>query len=264
MRWSYKLGRICDIDIYAHVTFFILLLWVLISKLWANFSLAASLISVASVIIVFAIVVLHELGHSLAAHRFGVRCHDITLYPIGGVAHLERIPERPREEILIAIAGPAVNLLLGALLIAIQLFIVPHLASYLSPLIVVILAELMWALIVTNVALLVFNLIPAFPMDGGRILRAALAHKLDYLRATEIAIKVGKYLALVFVAVGIMYDSMLVLIAFFIWFGGASELKVVQCREYLRNAGMEGLLNIARSDASTSSSPASSDIEAKA
>lgn len=212
--WSLKLGQVKGIGIYVHGTFLILLAWIGLSSALRGHGLTATLEGVLFTVAVFAIVVVHELGHALAAARYGIRTRDITLYPIGGVASLERIPENPRQEFVVALAGPAVNLALAAGLAAILgVEKVPlgvhdvHLigGSFLT--------KLMWV----NVSLGLFNLLPAFPMDGGRVLRGALALRLGRDRATEIAARVGQVMALGFALLGLFGNPMLLFIALFVW-----------------------------------------------
>jgi Zn-dependent protease/CBS domain-containing protein len=214
----------------VHATFVVLLAWIALSHLTHGHDLAMALGGVAYVLCVFAIIVLHELGHALTARRFGIATRDITLLPIGGVARLERMPTKPSEEFLVAIAGPAVNALLAGLLFAILLVTgasgdVMRLALVGGPL----LAKLMW----TNVGLAVFNLLPAFPMDGGRVLRALIALRTDYVRATDIAASVGQAVALVFGLVGLFSNPFLVFIALFVWVGAQGEAQAAHVKASL-------------------------------
>jgi Zn-dependent protease/predicted transcriptional regulator len=227
MKWSWRIGRLAGIDVRMHVTFLILLSWVCISHFRLRQSMADVAIGFGFIVALFAIIVLHELGHALTARRFGIRTRDITLLPIGGVARLERMPEDPKQELLVALAGPAVNVFLAGLL-----FLVTSPAAAIEPVNAIrlvggnLLLKLMWV----NIGLAGFNMIPAFPMDGGRVLRAALALRMDYVRATEIAARLGQALALGFGFVGLFYNPFLVFIALFVWIGAAAEASTVQIK----------------------------------
>lgn len=230
--WSFKLGQVKGIDIYLHGTFLILLAWIGLSHTLHGHGLAATLEGVFFTITIFAIVILHELGHALTAARYGIRTRDITLYPIGGVASLERIPENPRQEFLVALAGPAVNVALALVLAAV--LAVAGVPSGLENVHLIggaFLAKLLWV----NVSLALFNLLPAFPMDGGRILRAALAIRLGRDRATEIAARIGQAAALGFALVGLFGNPMLLFIAFFVWTAAQGEASFIRLRSLLQD-----------------------------
>jgi Zn-dependent protease/CBS domain-containing protein len=222
-RWSWRLGRLFGIEVRVHATFLILLGWVAMSHFMAGHGLSMAASGVAYILSVFAIIVLHELGHALTARRFGIATRDITLLPIGGVARLERMPTKPSQELLVAIAGPAVNVALAFLLFAALVAMgtiedATQLTFVGGPF----LAKLMW----TNIGLAAFNVIPAFPMDGGRVLRAILAMRTSYVRATDIAAMVGQGVALVFGLVGLFYNPFLVFIALFVWIGAQAEAQL--------------------------------------
>ena len=225
MKWSWKLGTFAGIDVRVHATFLILLVWVALVSYQQSGTAAGAVNGVVFILAVFASVVLHEYGHALTARHFGIPTREITLLPIGGVAQLERIPKEPRRELAVALAGPAVTIA-----IVLVLFVVlvvtggPTAPSVLLREGAPFLARLMWV----NVFLAVFNAIPAFPMDGGRVLRAGLATRMSHLRATRIAAEVGKGFALLFGIIGLFSDPWLVLIALFVWLGAAGEAAMAQ------------------------------------
>lgn len=227
MKWSWKIGAIKGIDIYIHFTFFLLLAGFGISSLISQQSLAASFGSMLYIILLFTIVVLHELGHSLTAKHFGIDTRQITLLPIGGVAQLERMPEKPVQELLISIAGPAVNVVLALALLVLSYF-VSSFGTVSS--IALISSEFIFKLVGVNVALAVFNLIPAFPMDGGRVLRAILALRGSYLLATKNALNVSKVFAVLFGIIGIFSNPFLIIIAIFVWIAGSQEYEMVKMK----------------------------------
>ena len=230
MKWSWKIARLWGIDIFVHATFLLVILWVAFSYWVESHSWMAVLGGILFILALFACVLLHEYGHALMARRFGVRTRDITLYPIGGVARLERIPEKPAEELWVALAGPAVNVVIAA-----ALFVALLATGGMPPLRSLSLASSgFWLrLLLVNVILAVFNLIPAFPMDGGRVLRALLAMRVDYLRATQIAATVGQAVAFIFGFVGLLTDPWLLFIALFVWIGAEQEASMARIKNSL-------------------------------
>ena len=227
VKWSWKLGRFAGIDVRVHATFLILLVWVALASYQRMGTLAGAVSGVVFILAVFGSVILHEYGHALTARRYGIQTREITLLPIGGVAQLERIPKEPRRELAVALAGPAVTVSIVIVLLAVLVATgLPTSASVLLREDAPLLSRLMWV----NVWLLAFNAIPAFPMDGGRVLRAALATRMSHLRATRIAAEVGKGFALLFGIVGLFFlgDPFLVLIALFVWLGAAGEASMAQ------------------------------------
>jgi Zn-dependent protease/CBS domain-containing protein len=226
-------GSIAGIALYLHATFLLLLAYVAIANYQASGSAAAALNGVLFVVAVFATVVLHELGHALAAKRFGIDTKDITLLPIGGIARLERMPREPRQEMIVALAGPAVNVAIAAVL-----YLVLMLSGGMPDLIEgTALSEgflergFFARLLAVNILLVLFNLIPAFPMDGGRVLRAFLAMRTDdYAEATERAARVGRFFALLFGMLGlfVLGNPILVFVALFVWLAAAGEAAAVQ------------------------------------
>lgn len=216
--WSFRLGRFAGIELRVHITFLLLVLW-----FWlAGFSLGgeqAALREVAIMIAVFGCIVLHEFAHALTAKHFGIGTRQITLWPIGGVASLERIPESGREELLITLAGPATNLLIAALLVGLGADLWGGFADIEN-------TDALSRIALANFVLAVFNLLPAFPMDGGRILRALLSMFMERLRATHIAVGIGQALAVVIGFLALLGNPILVLIAIFIFIGAAQEKSV--------------------------------------
>lgn len=226
MRWNYRLGKLAGIEVNVHLTFLLLLAWVGLTGLIGG-NLASALFSTTLVAMIFGIVVLHELGHALAARAVGVGTKDITLLPIGGVARLVGSLDNPRHEMFVAAAGPAVNVALAALS---ALGIVLLSGSQALPAVLAAGSFLSW-MVWVNVTLVIFNLIPAFPMDGGRILRAFLATRMDYLKATETAARVARWAALAMGLFGLFTGRLtLVLIAFFVWLGAGTEVAMTRAR----------------------------------
>jgi Zn-dependent protease/CBS domain-containing protein len=227
MKWSWKVGTLAGIDLRIHATFLLLLGWVAMSHWLVDKSFKSIVFGISFILALFGCILLHELGHALAARRYGIPTRDITLLPIGGLARLERMPEHPRQELWVALAGPAVNVAIAAML---YLWLTAtHSWAPLGQLSVAG-GPFMERLLVANVGLVLFNLVPAFPMDGGRVLRALLASRLEYARATQIAAGVGQAMALVFGFVGLFTNPMLVFVALFVWIGATQEVGAAQMR----------------------------------
>ena len=231
MKWSLKLGSFANIGVYLHWTFALLIGWVFMLHLGAGKSPAEALAGVAFILALFFCVVLHEFGHALTARRYGIATRDITLLPIGGVARLERIPEKPMQEFWVAVAGPAVNVVIAAILFFLLVVLdrVHQLTGF------------DWArggflerLMLLNLMLVVFNLLPAFPMDGGRVLRALLSLRLGRTRATAIAANLGQIMAIGFGIAGFfLLNPFLIFIAVFVFLGAQGEAADVQTRSVL-------------------------------
>ena len=229
MPWSFKIARIAGIDVRIHATFFLLLAF-MGSAYGREGGASAAIAGIVFTCLVFGCVLLHEFGHAIAARRYGIRTPDITLLPIGGVARLERMPDRPIQEIVVAIAGPLVNVVIAA-----ALFVFLVLAGGVPAVSTVPRFDMSLPvrLLIVNVWLVVFNLIPAFPMDGGRILRAVLAMRMDYARATHIAATIGQAAAFGFGLWALLHQPMIwqvVLIAVFIYFGAGSEASLAEMK----------------------------------
>lgn len=232
MKWSLQLGRIAGIDVKVHWTFLLLLLWLGTAFLLRGDSAWAAARGVALVVSFFVCVVLHEFGHALTARRYGVGTKDITLLPIGGVARLDTIPADPRQEFWIAIAGPAVNVAI-AIVLAVVMFVgrIEPTSTYES----LTEAPVVQTLLNFNIVVVLFNLLPAFPMDGGRVLRALLATRTSYVRATTIAANVGQMMAILFGVVGLFINPLLIIIAFFVYLGAEAESQMVHFRAATEN-----------------------------
>lgn len=237
MRYSLSIGKIAGITVYLHWTFLILVGWIMMGNLQAGVGLTGTGWSLLFLAAIFLCITLHEVGHALMARRFGITTRDITLLPIGGLARMEALPEKPKEELLIALAGPAVNLVI---------------AIVLWPLIRTVNTEMALgsvggnnfvpALFAVNIWLALFNLIPAFPMDGGRVFRALLAFKTGYVRATRTAAVVGQVLAILFVFGGFVLNPFLIFIGLFIFLGAQAEAGMVETRFALRDHTVRDVL----------------------
>jgi Zn-dependent protease len=227
MKWQWKLGRFAGIDVYVHATFLLLIGWVGVSHWLEHQSWGEVFNGVLFILALFACVVLHEYGHALTARKYGIKTRDITLYPIGGVARLERMPEKPIEELWVALMGPAVNVVIAA-----GLFTYLFLTNGLVPLnqLTVASGSFLERLMTVNISLVLFNLIPAFPMDGGRVLRAILAMRMDYVRATQVAASIGQGMAFLLGFWGLFNNPFLLFIAFFVWIGASQEASMVQMK----------------------------------
>jgi len=220
--WSFRVATVAGIPIRLHATFLLFLVWIFLTKgSWEWFFL---------VVAVFACVILHELGHALTAQHFHVETRDITLYPIGGIAMLQGRPT-PRQELWIALAGPAVNLLIAAFLVPMIVWGARQSLNWQS---LTSGSSLIQAVCLSNLALAGFNLIPAFPMDGGRVLRAALALRMNEVKATQIAAAIGQILAVAFGIAGIVTSNvLLLLVAIFVFLGAAQESSASATRAFL-------------------------------
>src|SRR5215831_4867973 len=231
MLWSVNIGTIAGTAVRIHITFLLFLVWIWVAS-YVSGGAAAAWSGLVFMLLLFLCVLLHEFGHIFTARAFGVATPDVTLLPIGGVARLERIPEKPSEEFLVAIAGPLVNVAIAIVLIAVAPthLNVAHFAAMESPKVSMIdrLAEV-------NLFLAVFNMIPAFPMDGGRVLRALLATRLGHLRATEIAASIGQLVAFGLGFLGLFGNPLLIFIAVFVYLAASSESQLVAIRAMSRD-----------------------------
>jgi Zn-dependent protease/predicted transcriptional regulator len=239
VKWSTRIGTFAGIGVYVHATFLILIAWVALSHWQSGRSVAGVVAGVAFILALFACVVLHEFGHALTARRFGIKTRDITLLPIGGLARLERMPDDPRQELWVALAGPAVNVMIAA-----ALFVVLRGTGTLAPLdtLTMTSGSFLQRLMIVNLSLAVFNMLPAFPMDGGRVLRALLAIRMDYTRATQVAATIGQGMAFVFGLIGLFTNPFLIFIALFVWIGAGQEAVMTQVKSALGGIPVERVM----------------------
>ncbi|PAU94271.1 site-2 protease family protein [Aliifodinibius salipaludis] len=231
MKWSLYIGKPAGIKVFIHWTFILLVIWLSWMHLQLGHGLFEIITGLFFLVLLFACVTLHEFGHALAARQYGIDTQDINLLPIGGVARLERMPEDPRQELVVAAAGPAVNVVIAIVLFLLiivtgqsQLDISHHVtgSNFLSDLLAI------------NIILVLFNLIPAFPMDGGRMLRALLAFKMKRAKATQVAASVGQLLAIGFILFGLFYNPFLLFIGVFVFLGAGAESRQVSMAESMK------------------------------
>jgi Zn-dependent protease/CBS domain-containing protein len=234
MTWSFSLGKIAGTEVRVHFTFLLLVAWYGIAA-GLRAGQSAALEAILFILAVFACVLAHEFGHVLIARRYGIDTRDITLLPIGGVANIERMPDRPGQEFVIAIAGPAVNVVIAiALIILFGLSFTPERIADIEQGRL----DFVTRLASVNIALVLFNLLPAFPMDGGRVLRALLAMRLGRLRATRIAAMIGQIVAFGLGFIGLFGSPLLIFIAVFIFIAATGERQLVEIGEATRNVSM--------------------------
>jgi Zn-dependent protease len=230
MTWSWKLARIAGIDIYVHATFFIVIGWIGVVHWNESQSVAAVVGGVGFILAMFACIVAHEYGHALTAARYGIRTRDITLLPIGGVARLERMPDVPIQELWVALAGPAVNVVIALLLFG---WLQASGGWESVDRVGVATGGFVERVMLANVFLAGFNMLPAFPMDGGRALRGLLATRMEYTRATQRAASIGQGMAILFAFIGLQGNPILIFIALFVWIGAGQEASMVQMKSAL-------------------------------
>jgi Zn-dependent protease len=238
---AYKVGHIYGVDVNVHPTFGLVLVW----AVWqwgfsSSRGAGAFLLGMLLVALVFASVLLHELGHCAMAQQFGIRVLDITLWPFGGVARIEQMPAQPRSEFLIALAGPATNLAIAVALVPIVLLVGvlagrDALFSTSDPLTMLTPATLVTYVVIVNLFILAFNLLPAFPVDGGRMLRAALTPAIGRESATSIAVAAGLVFAIIFVILGIWQrNPVVIVLGLFVFFAAQAEARVERVQSAMR------------------------------
>jgi len=245
---SFKIGRAFGIDLKVHWAFFLLPAIVGFFVYQGTGSLASTALSVGIIAALFVCVVLHELGHSVVAQRLGIDVQDITLLPIGGLARMKTIPDKPGDEVKIAVAGPLVNVVLAPLFIVPALLLGVDFTSFASPLSgqSQSVAQILMYLGFLNVFLAVFNMLPAFPMDGGRVLRGILSLRFGAVRATDISATIGQVLAAGGFILGIFINPVLILIAVFVFFGASGEAQMVRQRETMRGLSVADVMGTKR------------------
>jgi Zn-dependent protease/predicted transcriptional regulator len=226
MRWSFQIAKFFGIPIKVHITFFLLLIF--IGFYGSRIQGARSgLFGIASIILIFLCVVIHEFAHSLVARKYGVKIRDIILLPIGGVSEMEELPSQPKQEINVALVGPLTSIVLSLIFFLAYRLLFPE-ASTVN--ISIFQGNLLLNLFAINLMLGLFNLLPAFPMDGGRVLRGLLGLRMDLLRATRIAVGIGEFLAILFFFIGLFFNPWLALIAVFIFLGAEGEKRATELK----------------------------------
>lgn len=230
MSWSLPIGSIGGIRLQVHFTFLLFMMWLAGSGLAQGKGQDVVLGNGLFILGLFGCVMLHELGHALMAKQYGIHTRDITLLPIGGVARLERMPTDPWQELWVALAGPAVNVVIAAGLI-IWLMVTRGGVELNGE--TALTGGFAQRLLTANLTLVVFNMLPAFPMDGGRVVRALLATRMEYAKATQMAAMLGQGMALLFGIVGFFYNPVLLFIAIFVWIGAGQEAGMVQLQSVI-------------------------------
>ncbi|SHN34004.1 Zn-dependent protease (includes SpoIVFB) [Cyclobacterium lianum] len=240
MKFSLYLGRYSGIKVFIHWTFSLLLFWIVIANTRSGTPLAETGWTLLFIILIFLCVILHEFGHALTAQKFGIQTRDIILLPIGGLARLEKLPDDPKEELKVALAGPLVNLVIFFILLLILFFKGFDFYMEEAP---ALNGSTIWLYLASaNFFLAVFNLLPAFPMDGGRVLRALLTLRMSRVKATEIAGATGQAMAILFVFFGLFNNPVLVLIGIFIFLGAQAEVNQTKQHSLLSGFTVEDAL----------------------
>ena len=247
MRANLQIGQIGGIHILVHWTFIFLIIWIVLTELYRGGNLNSILFNLVLLVAVFFCIVLHELGHALVAKRFHIKTEKITLLPIGGMATFKNLPKSPKKEFLVSIAGPLVNLFIAVILflsIPVRRYLQLDFNETIELLMSFTLESFLFYLFIVNVGLFVFNLIPAFPMDGGRILRALLAMTMSRVKATQISTSVAQFMAVMFLISGLFYNPLLVVIAIFIFFSAFAENQMVKQKALLQGHTVEEAMMI--------------------
>jgi Zn-dependent protease/CBS domain-containing protein len=244
MGGAFKIGRFSGIEVRVHWTFFLLLTFFAFVGYQASGSAVGALTATLTIVALFLCVLLHEFGHSLVAQRLGIEIHSITLLPVGGVSNLETLPEKPADEVKISVVGPLVSVVLALIFFGVGLLFgaVPRVptdlfAGFGS------VGQFFFYLGYLNTVLAVFNLLPAFPLDGGRILRGLLATRLGAVRATDVSSTIGQIFAAAFFLIGLLSSNLLLaLVAVFVFFGASGESQMVRQRETTRGLSVSDVM----------------------
>lgn len=240
MKGSLYLGMISGIKLFVHWTFLLLIGWIVISGVRQGWDVVSIFWYIGFIMAVFVCVTLHELGHATAAKKYDIKTRDIILLPIGGLARLEKMPEVPRHELVVAIAGPLVNVIIAAVLFAVNYVVgQPAMEQDLSRING---SNFIFMLLIINIILIVFNMIPAFPMDGGRVLRALLAMKMERPKATRVAAYIGQAIAAVFIVIGFFQNPFLIFIGVFIILGARAEARFTETQSVLKNVKVKDVI----------------------
>ncbi len=226
MKYSLKIGKAWGIPIELHFTFLLLILAVFILSLLnlltiPYYTFYGAFYTFFIVLFLFIFVFFHELAHSVVARRYGIKVRKIVLYPIGGVSEIEEIPDNPSQEWRMAVAGPLTSLILGSILLGVSVYLTPQLVPFILTFSTT--GSFLFDLAILNVLLGLFNLIPAFPMDGGRVFRAVLAERMKYSDATRYAVTLGRVLGIIMVIVGFVFNFLLILVGLFVYIGASEE-----------------------------------------
>ncbi|WP_048190149.1 CBS domain-containing protein [Methanobacterium sp. SMA-27] len=239
MKYSFKIFSIFGIPVELHISFLVLMLLIYIIALF-NLIPSVNILTAVLITLIFATVVIHELSHSYIAKRYGIKIQRIVLLPIGGISEMEEIPKEPAKELRIALAGPVSNLIIAVITFAILIIFGTFLSTILS--------GALYYFTVVNLLLGLFNLLPAFPMDGGRILRTFLAERMDFIKATKLAATIGKQFAIIMAVIGVFFNFLLILVAIFVYLGAEGEYRSVVVSTLL---GDEKVKDIMTSDVHT-------------
>ena len=235
MKYSFKIGSIWGIPIELHLTFILLMIGVFVLTVpysnWYSFTL---------VLFLFVFVTLHEISHSWVARRFNIKVRKIVLYPIGGVSEIDEIPDNPRIEWRVAVAGPLASFIIGAVLLLLDQ-IEPIQTPPITGLIVN--GSLFFTLGILNLILGAFNLIPAFPMDGGRVFRAILAEHMKFTDATKFASYIGRIFGILFAVLGFVFNYWLIIVGLFIYIGASEEAEATILSTTLARVRIKDVMN---------------------